>query len=241
LVLRNLQTDFAAGKVHSIVGGNASGKSTLLGLIAGLHKPQRGRVSVAKDLRVSVLPQSPQASFITDAVRDELCTPLAGTNWRAHSDSRAATNKDLALRVAQDLGIDHLLDQHPYDLSGGEAQKLALAKVLLVKPDILLLDEPTKGLDACARRELGELFLSLANQGKTLVVVTHDLSFAAQYSDTCSLLANGELMARDLTRNFFRGNSFYTTPTYRMTRKIIKDCVTPLEAIAELSSVKSAK
>ncbi|MCL2746538.1 MAG: ATP-binding cassette domain-containing protein, partial [Coriobacteriia bacterium] len=138
--------------------------------------------------------------------------------------------------LAQRLDIDHLLNRHPYDLSGGETQKAALAKLLLTSPDILLLDEPTKGLDAEAKLEIGRIFEQLAAEGKTLLLVTHDLPFAASFTHSCSLLANGELIAHGQTHDFFTGNSFYTTPTNRMTRGILDGCVTVEDAVKALQS-----
>ena len=223
-VLKHLNAEFAQGQVHGIVGGNASGKSTLLGLIAAVLKPQFGKVKVEKGMKIAALAQNPKASFVCDTVYEDL--------RELDSNITEAAAKEMA----QKIGIAHLLDRHPYDLSGGEAQKAALAKLLLLQPDILLLDEPTRGLDAAAKQEIGQIFDQLAAAGKTLIVVTHDLPFAAQHTQTCSLLANGEIIAQDETHNFFIGNSFYTTPTYRMTRGIIEGCVTVEDAVEMIGS-----
>ena len=225
-VLKYLNAEFARGQVHGIVGGNASGKSTLLGLIAGVLKPQLGKIKVEKGMKLAALAQNPKASFVCDMVREDLRELDAGITEAA------------AKEMTQKMDITHLLDRHPYDLSGGEAQKVALAKLLLLQPDILLLDEPTKGLDATAKQEIGHIFDHLAAEGKTLIVVTHDLAFAAQHTQTCSLLANGEFIAQDKTHNFFVGNSFYTTPTYRMTRGIIEGCVTVEDAVKAIGAVR---
>ncbi|MCL2437875.1 MAG: ATP-binding cassette domain-containing protein [Coriobacteriia bacterium] len=212
-IIRYLNATFSRGNVHGIVGGNASGKSTLLGLISGIHRSQLGKVRIDRNLRLAALPQNPKANFVCDTVREDL------------HDSNTEIDAEAVLQVARDMDITHLLNSHPYDLSGGETQKAVLAKLLLKDPDILLLDEPTKGLDAQAKQEIGRIFDQLAQQGKTLIIVTHDLSFAAEHTQTCSLLANGELIAQDQTHNFFLGNSFYTTPTNRMSRGIVDDCV----------------
>ncbi|MCL2403014.1 MAG: energy-coupling factor ABC transporter ATP-binding protein [Coriobacteriia bacterium] len=222
-ILKYLNAEFSPGQTHGIVGGNAAGKSTLLGLIAGIYKPQLGKIRKDKNLRLAALPQNPKASFVCDTLAEDFYS------------LGASTSPEEVLQIAQDMDIVHLLDQHPYDLSGGEAQKAALAKVLLTKPDILLLDEPTKGLDAYAKQEVGHIFDRLAAQGKTLIIVTHDLPFAARHTQTCSLLANGELIAQDQTHNFFLNNSFYTTPTNRMTRNIIDGCVTVNDALEVLN------
>jgi len=221
-ILKYLHAEFASGQTHGIVGGNASGKSTLLGLISGALKPQIGYVRRSKDLRLAALPQNPKASFVHDALREDLLEFSASAN-AMHE-------------LVQRLEISCLLDRHPYDLSGGETQKAALAKLLLTNPDILLLDEPTKGLDAEAKLEIGRIFDQLTAEGKTIIMVTHDLPFAATYTQSCSLLANGELIAHGQTHDFFLGNSFYTTPTNRMTRGILDDCVTVADAVEALQS-----
>jgi len=239
-VLRYLNAQFTAGQIHGIVGGNASGKSTLVRLIAGLDVPQIGKLRIEKGTKVAALPQNPKACFLHDTLQEDL------------QETAAATTKAAAAvtAIAEELNIAHLLDRHPYDLSGGEAQKAALAKLLLTEPDVLLLDEPTKGLDAQAKLEVGRIFKKLAAQGKTLIMVTHDLSFAALYTQTCALLANGELIAHSSdssgynesgqTHEFFEGNSFYTTPTNRMTRGIISSCVTVADATSALAQMMQA-
>jgi len=227
-VLRYLNAQFSAGQIHAIVGGNASGKSTLIRLTAGLEKPQIGKLHIVKGLKVAALPQNPKACFIRDSLQEDL---LEVAQQPAVTD------------LATELNIAHLLDRHPYDLSGGEAQKAALAKLLLTEPDVLLLDEPTKGLDAQAKHQVGQLLTNLAAQGKTLIMVTHDLPFVARYARTCSLIANGELIASShdngdnnngQTQQFFEDNSFYTTPTNRMTRGIVKNCVIVEDAVSAL-------
>jgi len=221
-VLKYLSAEFAPGQIHGIVGGNASGKSTLLGLISGVLKSQIGYIRRDKDLRLAALPQNPKASFVHDTLREDLL--------------ELGTDLNLVQELSQRLDISHVLDRHPYDVSGGEAQKAALAKLLLTNPDILLLDEPTKGLDAEAKLEIGRIFSRLALEGKTIIMVTHDLPFAAMHTQSCSLLANGELIAHGQTRDFFMGNSFYTTPTNRMTRGILDNCVTVEDAVKALQS-----
>lgn len=118
-------------------------------------------------------------------------------------------------------------ERHPYDLSGGEQQKTALAKLLLLQPDVLLLDEPTKGLDAFAKRELRSVLEGLRLEGKTVLMVTHDLEFAAAAADRCSMLSDGEIVCTDQGKEFFASNLFYTTQTNRMMRGFADRCVMP--------------
>ena len=233
-ILKHLTASFTPGKIHAIVGGNASGKSTLLNIIARLEKPQLGKVILPKSTRLAALPQNPKATLIHDTLREDLQS-AARTAHAPTPDSNATT--DTITQIATQLNLTHLLGRHPYDLSGGETQKAALAKLLLTHPDIILLDEPTTGLDAIAKQEIGTLLAQLATTGKTIIMVTHDLPFAAQHAHTCSLLANTEIIAHAPARDFFTGNSFYTTPTSRMTRNILAHCTTTTDATAALASL----
>lgn len=228
-VVRGLDLDIAPQTIHCIVGGNASGKSTLLNLLAGGIKPLRGSLARAKNQRCSLLTQNPQALFVCDTLRADLLEV-------------AQKGPNPELRVAEQLqkfGLEKVAESHPYDLSGGEMQKAALAKVMLVEPDIILLDEPTKGLDVRAKQECGELLLKLKEAGKTLVVVSHDLDFVAQYGDVCSLLFDGSITATNTAHEFFLHNTFYTTNTYRTTRGLIEGCVTFDDFRTYVSSLSS--
>jgi energy-coupling factor transport system ATP-binding protein len=227
-ILKRLSAGFEAGRAHGIVGGNGSGKSTLLAFIAGALKPQLGCARIASGLTLAALPQNVKASFVHDTLGEDLREQVPGITPQA------------ARKMAARLGLEHLLARHPYDLSGGEAQKAALAKLLLLNPDILLLDEPTKGLDALAKWELGVALDALTKEGCTLIMVTHDLSFVAAHTDTCSLLADGDLIATGQTRDFFTGNTFYTTPISRMTQGLLDGCITVDDAITQLSDYEEA-
>ncbi len=198
------------GEIFCILGENGSGKSTLLQIAAGLLRPQRGNVKIGgrniqslssnelyKD-NIGLLPQNPKAIFLHDTLRADLG---AG-----------------ALQIAEKLGIEKLLDRHPYDLSGGEQQKAALGRVLLTKPQILLLDEPTKGLDAQAKDELAVILKQLCDEGVCLIISTHDIEFAAEYASRCLMLFDGSAASFGERRSFFCGNCFYTTAANRIAR-----------------------
>ena len=129
-------------------------------------------------------------------------------------------------QVVQDTEIGHLLGQHPYDLSGGEQQRAALAKVLLWEPNILLLDEPTKGLDGCYKEILAQVLQGLKHQGHTIVMVSHDVEFCASHADTCALLFGGRVVTQRPAREFFLGNHFYTTAANQMARGVFPQAVT---------------
>ncbi len=210
-VVREMDLEVHEGEIFCLLGGNGSGKSTTLSLAAGLHKPYVGEIRVfGKKIKeykagalykncVSMLPQDVQTLFVADTVRAEL--------------DEAGFESDM-------LPVDFtpLLDRHPYDLSGGEQQLLGLAHVMAAKPRLVLLDEPTKGLDAYSKKEFAGVLRALKNRGVTVLFVTHDVEFAAAVADRCALLFCGEITSEGEAREFFTGNGFYTTAINRMTR-----------------------
>ena len=198
-VLRGVDVAVARGDVHAFVGGNGCGKTTLLRLMAGVLRPQRGTVDNAFRADQALLPQDPKALFVCDSVAEELME-WAGRCGYARGDAQAA---------AERFGLAGLEARHPYDLSGGQQQKLALAKLLLTRPKLLLLDEPTKGLDADACAEAAYIVRELAREGRTVVLVTHDLDFASVAADTVSMLFDGEVACTESSERFFERNLVY--------------------------------
>ena len=231
-VLRGLDFSVWGGEIFCILGGNGSGKSTALACAARIRKPYLGKIRVlGKNIEkysrselydncIALLPQDAQTLFLCNTVREEL--------------SDAKTDMELP------FDLSGLLDQHPYDLSGGQQQLLALAKVLAAKPKVLLADEPTKGLDAEAKKSVADVFRSLKKQGISVVVVTHDVEFAAECADRCAMFFRGEITSCDKPREFFEGNNFYTTAANRMTRGIYSGVVTVADA-AELAKKNGRK
>lgn len=199
-VLRGMSFTAHAGEITAILGGNGAGKSTALALMLGLHKPQQGKVIVQEN-RVAAVPQNPHSLFIGKTVEEDLC-----------DISNDYTS------IAQLCALEHLLPRHPYDLSGGEQQRLALAKALLTQPKLLLLDEPTKGLDVPFKQQFAGLLHKLAQQGISIVLVSHDIEFCAQHAHRCALMFDGQIMCQAPTRQFFTGNRFYTTAANRIAR-----------------------
>ena len=222
-VLRGLNFAAYAGEIAAILGGNGTGKTTALSLMAGILKAQRGKVKARG--RVAVLPQNPQALFLGKTVEEDLLEMLAGPR----AERRAKMAKTASL-----CGVSEVLQCHPYDLSGGEQQRAALAKVLLTEPDILLLDEPTKGLDAEFKRVFAGILRELTRAGASVVVVSHDIEFCAEYADTCALFFDGEIVTQGTPRVFFSGNSFYTSAANRMARHVLPEAVTANDVIAAL-------
>lgn len=197
-VLRGLDLEVRQGEVHALVGGNGCGKSTLLALIAGTRRAQRGEVRSAISAK-AMLPQDPKALFAEEHVDDEL------TEW-AHIGGYGA---DEVRAMMGELGLADRAGLHPYDLSGGQRQMLALGKLLLVHPRLLLLDEPTKGLDRAAREHVAGMIEAARRDGVTVIVSTHDLAFVRRVADRVSLMFDGELACTEPVGEFFRNNLFY--------------------------------
>lgn len=241
-VLKGLQVKVNKSEIFAILGTNGSGKTTAMSLISGSNKPYRGEVKI-NGKRISkftnlyngvlgVLPQNPQSLFVKKTVRLDLLDIL--------SDKEISTDeKDKEIKnIASLCKIDKLLDYHPYDLSGGEQQRAALAKVLLKKPEILLLDEPTKGLDAHFKKIFADILSDLKANGVTVVMVSHDIEFCAEFADRCALIFDGAITSSGTPREFFKGNSFYTTSTNRMARHILPDAIIAEDVILALKKSK---
>lgn len=197
-VLRNLDLCVAKAQIHALVGGNGCGKSTLLALAAGSSRLQRGKVRAGDGRRV-LLPQDPRALFAAETTFDELM------EW----SGQLGYGEEEVHRLLEKLGLTAQGCVHPYDLSGGQQQLLAIGKLLLAKPDVLLLDEPTKGLDAQARAKVAHVLLDLRAQGKTVLMASHDLDFVQQVADTVSMMFDGEIASTEPVTTFFANNVYY--------------------------------
>lgn len=230
-ILKGVNVSISKGEIYGILGGNGAGKSTLLSVLCGIRKPYRGRVKVIG--KISMLPQEPKALFVKKNVRQEL-DEVMGRSDKNVSKTSDKNDNDVLKGIEDVINIcrlEKLLDRNPYDLSGGEQQRVALAKVLLTKPDIILLDEPTKGLDNEYKMVLGNLLKDLTKQGKTIVMVSHDIEFCGEWTDRCGLFFDGNIISQAKRRSFFSNNSFYTTATNRMARNIFSDAIVPEDII----------
>lgn len=240
-VVDHLSLFVEEGAIFALMGGNGSGKTTTLHLLGGLLKPQKGTIeffgrSLAKykekELRngiLGVLPQDPTTLFVRKTVEEDLYEVLEEQNQI--KTFFGETRQEIWQNVIALLGIEDLLKKHPYDLSGGEQQKAALAKVLLRQPAILLLDEPTKGLDAGSKKRLGELLVGLSQKKVTILMVSHDIEFCAKYATKTGLFFDGNIASMQDTKEFFVENHFYTTAANRMCRNFFPDVVTVRDAI----------
>ena len=230
-VLQGMSFSVPAGTFSAIVGGNGAGKSTALKAICGICKTYRGSIEIfGKNVKkyksgelfrdcVAMLPQDPKSLFVKKTVREEL--------------QEMCGEEDRIREMAELCRITDLMDSHPYDLSGGEQQRTALAKVLLTNPKLLLLDEPTKGLDAFFKVQFAEMLCKLKETGITILMVSHDVEFCAEYADLVSMFFDGQILTTDTPHRFFGQNSFYTTAANRMSRCVFRNAVTA-EDVAEL-------
>ncbi|RGS44325.1 ATP-binding cassette domain-containing protein [Coprococcus eutactus] len=216
-VLRQVSLDIYANEILMINGSNGCGKSTMLSLIANLYSPYSGKLRIAKNLRTGMLPQNPELLFTRRSVRDELID---------------AKDRQQLAEIVRFCRLEELLDRHPYDLSGGEKQRLGLAKVLIADPDILLMDEPTKGLDNGFKMQLADMLRKLQKRGKTIVVVSHDIEFCAVAGDRVALLFDGEVAMVGDVRSYMSDNNFFTTAASRISRNILDGAVTVREVLA---------
>ena len=248
-VVRDLSLEVKKGEFYALVGGNGTGKSTTLSLLSRVHQPYKGRIYLeGKDLRsfkdnqlycgyLGVMPQNPQSIFLKKTVLEDLYSVIGGKKEKPSKEYSLSMKKEKAIEGIVSLThLDGLLDRHPYDLSGGEQQRLALAKVLLLRPKILLMDEPTKGMDAEYKEELGGILKKLQSHGMTIFMISHDVEFVAEYADTTGLFFEGNIVTSKKTRDFFAGNNFYTTAANRMARGLFPEAVTGKDVVSCLTN-----
>ncbi|MDD4571242.1 MAG: ATP-binding cassette domain-containing protein [Clostridia bacterium] len=238
-VIKDLNIAIPKDCLYAIAGGNGTGKSTTLSLISGINKPYRGKISVlGKDISkfknnelacgiMGLLPQNPQALFVKKTVELDLLEVL-------EKSKLSQAEKLLKVKAMAELvEISELLSYHPYDLSGGEQERAALAKVMLLEPQILLLDEPTKGLDSHFKAKFATILQKLLAKGVTVIMVSHDIEFCAKYANYCALFFDGSVISHGEPKSFFAGNSFYTTAANRMCRGVFPNAVTIEDVIEE--------
>ncbi|WP_294586395.1 ABC transporter ATP-binding protein [uncultured Ruminococcus sp.] len=237
-ILKGCDLAVRKGECYGLLGSNGGGKSTLLRVICGLCKPYMGAVSLFGKKQkaykngslfremLAFLPQEPVTMFVKESVREDLLQ---------------SADENAVKKIAERMEIEPLLDRHPWDLSGGEIQKCAFAKILLADPKIIVLDECTKGMDSFAKKALGDVLASLKAEGRTILLVTHDLEFAAENCERCGLLFDGKIAAEDNAVRFFSRNRFYTTAAARLTRGFFSGAVTSAAARERLLTLKRGK
>lgn len=230
-ILKGLSLTVYKGEHFCVLGGNGAGKTTALGVISGIIKAYRGKLLIngrkLSDYKqnelylnnIALLPQDPATIFLSKTVYEDLIETCKSLNIDK------AEAEDKISKLAKELEIESLLKSHPYDLSGGEQQKAALLKILLLNPKILLLDEPTKGIDAYSKLKLAQIIEKLKQKDITIITVTHDIEFAAETADRAGLMFDGDIVSVDAPNEFFSQNNFYTTSASRISRDYFENAV----------------
>ena len=231
-VLNNLSLKVYENEFMCILGGNGSGKTTTLKILSGLKKLYKGKLRIwGKKLteykgtelyknNISFLPQNPQTLFVRSTVIEDLMEVVEILKFDKEESQK------LIGEISEKLEISHLHNRHPYDLSGGEQQKVAFAKILLTRPKIILLDEPTKGMDAYSKKSLAEIIYKLKSEGMTICMVTHDIEFAGEFADRCCMFFDGQIVSSAPPIEFFSTNTYYTTSAMRISRGFFDNSIT---------------
>ena len=239
IILNGIDFKVKKGEYLTIIGGNGSGKSTLLKLLAGLIKPIKGKVKYIKNSKISYIHQNPMIQFSEDSVLKELSNVRESkieTDFNINPFKKSKKKEevktdneivlsDYAKELVDYFDIKKLLNNHPYDCSGGEQQKIAFIKALLEKPDIMILDEPTKGLDPISNNKLSKLLKKVNDEGVTIIMTTHDLSFVADNVERCVMIFDGSLQLDTTPTQIFSSNNFYTTFVNRMVKNYLPKAI----------------
>lgn len=211
--LHQINTEFEPGHYYAIIGQTGSGKSTLIQHFNGLLKPSYGTVALddlilkakTKDKairpmrqRVGLVFQFPESQLFEDSVEREIL--FGPKNFNMNLDKV----KDYAYRLLMKLGFDRdVMNKSPFQMSGGQMRKIAIVSILAMDPDSIVLDEPTAGLDPHSRKQVMGLLKQLQQEGKTIVLVTHDMNDVAQYADRIKVLQKGTLVYEGTPRALF--------------------------------------
>ena len=253
LILKNVDFDLNKGDFLSLIGGNGVGKSTFLQLLVGILKPIKGKVKYKKGINLAYVHQNPMIHFSKDNVREEFMESILESNLlNRNGIGFSGEDYEKLLKMSSDefiesdilnglkfdsidynfkeliefFDITNLIDKHPYDCSGGEQQKIAIVKALLQNADVLILDEPTKGLDPLSSKALADILNSLRDNGLTILMTSHDLDFVANNCKRCLMLFDKDIQIDDDPKVIFAENNFYTTFVNRMVKDYVPEIVT---------------
>jgi len=232
--LQNVNCQITAGEMLAVLGANGSGKTTLLKTMAGLLKPGRGQVqeNYPRDGSVAYLPQNPNDYLFKETVEEELLFTLSNFGLK---------NDGIIDELLERLHLSEYRKANPRDLSSGERQRTALAAVLVTRPQLILLDEPTRGMDYTLKAELGGLLTGLGREGVSVVLVTHDVEFAAEYASRVLLMFNGQIVSCGPKHQIFGQSVFYTTQIGKMCRGYIDGVLTLQEALDKLKPLLAVR
>lgn len=253
LILKNVDFELEKGDFVSLIGGNGVGKSTFLQLLVGILKPIKGKVKYKKGIKLAYVHQNPMIHFLKDNVKEEFLESIlesnllqdnsVGFNKETYDNLLKMTNEEFIesdilnglefdsikfkfKELIEFFDICDLIDKHPYDCSGGEQQKIVIVKALLQNADVLVLDEPTKGLDPISSKNLANILNSLCDNGITILMTSHDLDFVANNCKRCLMLFDKDIQIDDDPKVIFAENNFYTTFVNRMVKDYVPEIVT---------------
>ena len=253
LILKNVDFELEKGDFVSLIGGNGVGKSTFLQLLVGILKPIKGKVKYKKGIKLAYVHQNPMIHFSKDNVKEEFLESILESKLLNNSDVifnketydnllKMSNEEFIESDVLNGLEFDSiefkfkelieffdicdLIDKHPYDCSGGEQQKIVIVKALLQNADVLVLDEPTKGLDPISSKNLANILNSLRDNGITILMTSHDLDFVANNCKRCLMLFDKDIQIDDDPKVIFAENNFYTTFVNRMVKDYVPEIVT---------------
>ncbi len=235
LILKKLSFGISKGEFFVLFGGNGSGKSTLLKNIVGALKPQSGKIifegrslkkvsAQERSEKIGYVAQNPALYFTRETVGEQLYERLKKVKDKASEEELE--------KMIELFEIKDILEKHPFDISGGQQQKVVLVLALIANPEMIVLDEPTKGLDPLSKIKLAALLIKLREMGKTIFIVSHDIEFAAQYATRCGMLFNGMVQSIEPTDQFLKNNFFYTTIIHRTVGNVFPMAIT-LEDVVE--------
>lgn len=239
--LKGLSLKLYPGEITAVLGENGSGKSTLLKNLNGLLKPQQGKILLnQKDITCSRAEQlSAYIGYLSQNPNDYLFNETVFEEISFNLKARGRDNKRWVEQLIDLLKLAHLKEVNPRDLSGGERQRVALGTVLAVNPPVLLLDEPTRGLDAELKHELGLILNVLRDQGKSILVVTHDIEFAAELSQRVLIISDGEIAAEGDKAEILSNSLYYASQVNKLFRGICPSILTVEEAVQYLKMYRN--
>lgn len=255
-ILKGFDIRVCRGTFYALVGGNGTGKTTALKVICGILKAYRGKLrNVAEGLLLTQDPKNVfveetvrenlervynarivkdrhgqknphDKKMNTDMTPSGYIKKMEGcTSTRGRTMNEKKQEGDIEV-ISERLGISHILDMHPYDISGGEQQRVALGMLLLMRPEVFLMDEPTKGMDPFFKEEFAGIVSELKSEGKTILTVSHDIEFYAKYVDRVGMMFDGQLTAEGTPHKVFGENRFYTTAASKITRGLLENALT---------------
>ena len=222
-------------------------------MLVGILKPIKGKVKYKKGIKLAYVHQNPMIHFSKDNVKEEFLESIlesnllnnnsVGFNKETYDDLLKMTNEEFTesdllnglefdsiefkfKELIEFFDICDLIDKHPYDCSGGEQQKIVIVKALLQNADVLVLDEPTKGLDPISSKNLANILNSLRDNGITILMTSHDLDFVANNCKRCLMLFDKDIQIDDDPKVIFAENNFYTTFVNRMVKDYVPEIVT---------------